>query len=222
MFVNRSFKLFATFALLVSVLSVSGALPETAVADSPPDSSNVYWWWGELAGSSTIVRTDSGVSGNINTSLSNDVASAKGLAVTLWIVVFNDPSACATSPCTDVDLFDPDVMPDALYGAGTVVGGSEQLSIGFHRNAGDNSGSIADLFGMPTDANGESFGLKDPMGAEIHYVVRSHGPKVPAEMPAQINSFEGGCVTDYFPPTDPGDLQLGEGECQDLQFAINQ
>jgi hypothetical protein len=209
MFLKNSFKWLATFVL-------------PATAAGPPDSSNVYWWWGDPAGSSIIVRTDSGISGNVNTSLAlEEVASAKGLAVTLWIVVFNEPGECATSPCGEPDLFDPDVKPDVLYGAGNVVGGSENASFGYHRNAGDNSGSIADLFGMPTN-NGEPWGLIDPQGAEVHYVVRSHGPKDPAEMPAQIDSFEGGCVTDYLPPADSLDLHLGAGDCQDIQFAINQ
>jgi hypothetical protein len=130
-------------------------------------------------------------------------------------------SIIVPSPCGEPDLFDPDVKPDVLYGAGNVVGGSENASFGYHRNAGDNSGSIADLFGMPTN-NGEPWGLIDPQGAEVHYVVRSHGPKDPAEMPAQIDSFEGGCVTDYLPPADSLDLHLGAGDCQDIQFAINQ
>jgi hypothetical protein len=161
----------------------------------------------------------------VSTSLTNDVASAKGLAVTLWIVVFNDPSACATSPCTEADLFEPDVMPDVIYGNGNVVGGSERTTLGYHREAGDNSGSIAAIFGLPTN-NGVPWGLLDPRGAEIHYVVRSHGPMVPANMPEQIHSFGGGCVFNapfgYAPPGSQTDLQLNDGDCQDIQFAINQ
>jgi hypothetical protein len=200
--------------MIISVTAVVGA-------SSDRDSNEVFWWWGDSAGSSRIVRTDSGISGNVSTSLANEVASAKGLAVTLWIVVFNVPGECLTSPCTDADLFNAAVKPDVLFGSGNVVGGSEKITLGYHRNASDNSGSIADLFGMPTD-NGESFGLIDPRGAEIHYVVRSHGPMVPANMPEQINSFEGGCFDDFGPPEDSNDLHLDEGDCQDIQFAINQ
>jgi hypothetical protein len=207
--------------ILLTVALMIISVTAVASAASDLDSNEVFWWWGDPAGSSKIVRTDSGISGNVSTSLANDVASAKGLAVTLWIVVFNDPSECATSPCTDVDLGNPAVMPDVIYGAGNVVGNSEKIALGYHRNAGDNSGSIADLFSLPTN-NGEPWGLIDPREAEIHYVVRSHGPMVPANMPEQINSFEGGCVIDYGPPGGPEDLHLDEGECQDIQFAINQ
>jgi hypothetical protein len=208
------FILLTVTLMIISVTAVAGAA-------SDRDSNEVFWWWGDSAGSSRIVRTDSGISGNVSTSLVNDEARAKGLAVTLWIVVFNDPGACATSPCTDVDLFNPDVMPDVLFGSGNVVGGSEKITLGYHRNAGDNSGSIADLFGMPTN-DGEPWGLIDPREAEIHYVVRSHGPLVPAKMPEQINSFEGGCVDDHLPPGDSDELNLDEGDCQDIQFVINQ
>lgn len=220
---KRWTKLILAIALLVAVFAVAGLAGASENA-STHGSSNVYWWWGDQAGSATIVRNDSGVSGTLSTSMSNNVADAHGLTATVWIVVFNDPGACATSPCTEVDLFNAAVMPDVLYGAGNVVGGSESANFGFHRQAGDNSGSIADLFGMPTD-NGEPFGLIDPRGAEIHYVVRTHGPKNPMYMPAQIQSYGGGCVANApfgFPvPADPNDLYLAEGECQDVQFAIN-
>jgi hypothetical protein len=212
------------FVFMVVMMLV--LLITVVVAAAPPERNTVYWWWGAEAGSSQIVRTDGGIHGNYIASMSNEVADAKGLAVTLWLVVFNVPSECATypEPCTDVDLFDEDVMPDVLYGSGNVVGESENASFGFSLNAGDNSGSIAALFGMPLD-NGEGFGLRYPHGAEIHYVARTHGPMVPSEMPAQIQTYGGGCI-DFAPfgypvPANPLDLYLGVGQCQDVQFAIN-
>lgn len=207
-------------ALLALILTVT----VVSAAPADRDRNDVFWWYGDLAGTSTIVRTNSGVSGTISTSLANSEVSAKGVAATLWIVVFNDPSACASTPCGEPDLFDPDVMPDVLYGAGNVIGGSERITMGYHRQEGDNSGSIATLFGLPTD-DGEPWGLIDARTAEIHYVVRSHGPVVPAHMPAQIQTYEGGCVDNapfgYGPPTSAADLYLGVGQCQDIQFAIH-
>lgn len=213
--------LFCTMILMVSVAAVVNAAPADV------DENDVYWWWGDPAGSSKIVRNNKGVSGNLSASLSNSVGSAEGLAVTLWIIIFNNPDECETPyACgADADFVNPAVMPDALYGAGNIVDSSEEVSFGFHKKAGDNSGSIADLFGMPTD-EGEPFGLRNPRGAEIHYVVRLHGPMIPMEMPAQIKSYEGGCVDfapyGYPPPANEGELRLGWGECQDVQFAINQ
>lgn len=207
--------------LMVSIATVVNAAPADV------DENDVYWWWGDPAGSSKIVRTNKGISGNLEASLSNSVGSAEGLAVTLWIIIFNNPGECATPYACgdDADFGNPDVMPDALYGAGNIVDSSEVVSFGFHRKGGDNSGSIADLFGMPTD-DGEPFGLRNPRGAEIHYVVRLHGPMIPMEMPGQIKTYGGGCVDNapygYGPPANEGQLYLGWGQCQDVQFAINQ
>jgi hypothetical protein len=47
-------------------------------------------------------------------------------------------------------------------------------------------------------------GLVDPAGAEIHFIVRSHGNVLPGLLAAQISSVNGGC-----PPN----------QCEDLQFA---
>lgn len=210
--------LFCTLSFLVSTVPVSNAAPPVRQANE------VFWWWGDPAGTSSIVRTNGGISGNLSASLSNDLDSAKGLAVTLWIVVFNEPGECATVPCSESDLFVPAVKSDVLHGAGNVIGGSEKVSFGYHLKAGDNSGSIADLFGLPTD-NGESWGLIDARAAEVHYVVRIHGPLNPEAMPDQIHTYGGGCIANapfgYLPPTHPLDLFMGWGDCQDIMAAIN-
>lgn len=148
------------------------------------------------------------------------------MTITLWIVIFNNPAACATPySCGDPDFGNPDVMPDVVYGGGRVVGASGRATIGFHYRAGNNTDSISDLFGLPTDEYGEGFGLRYPRTAEVHYVVRFHGPKDPAIMPDQISSYDGGCVFNYpyghgFPAF-PGDLYLAPGDCQDVIFAIH-
>ncbi len=208
--------------LLLTVLFMTLAI--TAVASAgQPETSTVYWWWEEEAGSAQIVRTPNGIHGNFSSSLANDSGSAHGLAVTLWLVIFNNPAACGEL-CNDADLGNPDVMPDVLYATGNVIGHSETANLGFSRNAGDNSGSIANLFGLPTN-DGEPWGLVDPMAAEIHYVLRFHGPTDAAQMPAQIQSYEGGCVFNapfgYNFPAGSDDLYLGAGDCQDVQFAVN-
>jgi len=201
---------------------------------APPDkdANDAEWWWGDPAGTSKIVRTDKGISGNIRVHLANDYGSAKGLAITLWIVIFNNPGACSMpNMCSEPDLFNAAVMADIVYGGGNVVGGSEKARIGFHYKAGSNAGSIATLFTeilglpFPLDNNGEGLGLIDPRGAEVHYVIRFHGPKVPAAMPAQINSYGGGCIDSapfgYLPPGGPENLVFGLGQCQDVISAIN-
>ena len=208
---------------LLLVGSASAAPPDKGVNDA-------LWWWGGDAGTSRIVRTDNGISGNIKVHLGNDSGSAKGLAITLWIVIFNNPAACEErNMCgDDLDFGNPAVMPDVVYGGGNVVGASERATIGFHYKAGNNAGSIADLFGLPLDADDNSFGLIYPRSAEVHYVIRLHGPKDPAAMPEQIQSYGGGCTTGPLPlpfgwpfPENSGDLHLELGDCQDVIFAIN-
>ena len=216
---NTKRSLLCTLVLVITFASAVHAAPADV------SETGVGWWWGEgTGGTAKIVRTNKGISGNFSSSLANSVGSAEGLAVTLWLIIFNNPDECATSPCSESDLGNPAVMPDALYGAGNIVDDSEEASFGFSLKAGDNSGSIADLFGLPTN-DGEPWGLIYPRGAEVHYVLRLHGPMIPLEMPAQIKTYGGGCVDyapyGYMPPADESELKLGWGECQDVQAAIN-
>ena len=217
---NTKRSLLCTLVLVITFASAVHAAPADV------SETGVGWWWGEgTGGTAKIVRTNKGISGNFSSSLSNSEGSAEGLAVTLWLIIFNNPGACATSPCGESDLFNPDVMADAVYGAGNIVDDSEEASFGFSLKAGDNSGSIAALCGLPSN-DGEPWGLIYPRGAEVHYVLRLHGPMIPLEMPAQIKTYEGGCVEvfppfGFPPPADVCDLKLGWGECQDVHAAIN-
>lgn len=220
MVIHRIFTVFVAALLMLS----GGAYVHAGPAHV--DTSDAYWWWFEHVGTAKIVRTDNGISGNIRVNVADHVPEPRGLTITLWVVIFNNPGECATpNACgDDADFGNADVMPDVVYGGGNVVGASGRAAIGFHRKAGDNTGSISDLFFLPTD-NGEGFGLRNPRGAEVHYVIRFHGPKDSAAMPEQIQSYGGGCV-DWAPygypfPAGPDDLYTGAGQCQDVIFAIN-
>lgn len=164
---------------------------------------------GAEVGSSHLVRTDGGVTVELNTT-----ELAPGAAVTLWIVIFNNPSACATNPCTATDLFVSAVEADALYAAGAVVGAAGRATFAGRRNVGDTSGSLlAILTGAATP------GLLDARTAEIHFVVRSHGPVIPELMPEMIQTFGAGCLG----VPESGVLGTpGPNECADVQFAIHQ
>lgn len=152
-------------------------------------------------GTSTLNRNNNGVTARLRTT---DLEP--GSAVTMWWVVFGDPTECAGSPCALADLGNPDVKGDVLYAAGHVVGNGK-ANFGAHRAEGDTDGSIADLFGLPA-----AEGLVDARASEVHLVVRTHGPAIPGLISEQIHSFNGGC--------DPG--QPNEGLCEDIQFAIHQ
>ena len=70
----------------------------------------------------------------------------------------------------------------------------------------------------------EQQGLTDPMGGEVHAVLRLKGPIIPARLEEQLSSFEGGCDVSecvnvqgaaHLPhPPDPQAMQL-----EDLQAA---
>ena len=42
-------------------------------------------------------------------------------------------------------------------------------------------------------------GLLDPMGAELHILLFSHGQKLPEFMPSMIQTFAGGCASPPIP-----------------------
>ena len=128
---------------------------------------------------------------------------------TMWAVVFNEPEGCIDG-CDEGDLFNPDAVTDVLYVAGNIAGGPGTSTFSGLRAAGDNSVSLFAALGVPAP------GLVDPLGAEVHLIVRDHGPKVPGLVPAQIHSFEGGCT-----PASSFDLGTGTYACMDIQFSIH-
>jgi len=198
------------------------ALPVGAVA---PAEAPVYRFSdGGMAGSSTVVRGPSGVSFRLATT-----GLEPGYAYTLWVVVFNNPSACTAptpfSRCSDPDVGNPAAMPDVLYGIGHVVGGSGTVTLAGHRRVGDGSGSISAPIGLP------AFGLVDPEGAEILLVVHEHGPLLPAYLPDQIQTVGGGCTDAGIPApgvaspfnayTGPEYGRRGPNTCRSIQFSFH-
>lgn len=162
-------------------------------------------------GTSRLLRNDNGVSFNINTT-----NLEPGTAVTLWMVIFNKPENCTDGMCNEDDVFDASAraaaMVDVVFsGSGRVIQNSGKANFAGHRNEGDNSDSIIPVF------FGEmAFGLKDARKAEIHFVIRSHGPLIPGLINEQISTFSAGCAG--FPP----ELGTpGPNNCQDLQFSVH-
>lgn len=197
-----------------------------AASRGGPASSPVYTFAGALieGASAHIVRTENGVNFRVDTN-----SLPPGHASTLWVVIFNDPGKCSTTPCNPFDLFNPDAKPDMLYGAGTVVGGSGRVTLAGRTQVGDVSGSVQAPIGLLSN------GLIDPYGAEFHLVVRDHGPVIPEFMPDMIHSLAGGCTdagipaqgepspwNDYADSEDYGGEfgRLGPNACVDVQFSI--
>lgn len=166
-----------TVAAAAMAILLSGAMPAQAGQSSTNDVRTFSDR--RVVGSSSLVRTGSGISASIETSglTPDDV-------VTVWIVIFNDPTECAASPCTANDRFTEAVDAHAVYGAGHVIDGDGTAGYGLHLNEGD--ASREDLWGTGP-------ALTQPETAEIHLVLRTHGQKQPGNVSNQIHSANLGC-----------------------------
>jgi len=122
------------------------------------------------AGTSFMVRADRGVVGVVVTG-----GLVRGHAYTVWAVVFNNPEAC-DADCDSADLANPDVGGVSILATGKVVR-APRAAFAIRLVAGDE--------------------LVDPLGAEIYFVVRTHGPAPRGLVDEQTSSLNGGC-----PPND--------------------
>jgi hypothetical protein len=138
--------------LSVVLISRAGAATQTT---SPVTSS------AGAVGTSTLVRTDSGIAFSLQTS-----GLPAGHAVTVWWMVVN-PDAAA---------------PSVLYAAGHVVDDSGAAEFGGSLQEGDTDG-VVELDGLSLE------GLLDATGATIVLVVRDHGPARPDIVEQQIHTF---------------------------------
>lgn len=144
-----------------------------------------------VIGSSTVVRTDNGVSARLEAS-----GLPAGHVVTLWIVVANAPEECeaglpGVTPCGPADHPAGRGQMSVHHGSGRVVGDDGTASYGAHLSEGDTS-RVA-FAGEP--------GLLDARTAEIVLVLKDHGPKRPGRVADQLRTFGGGCVPLDLPPT---------------------
>ncbi len=134
---------------------------------------------------------------------------------TIWAAVFNEPEACTTNPggpihCSVTDLM---AMPNFAKASAFNVGAFLTDGIGV-ANADVNirtgippAGAFI-LFGQEgLMDNGVSPGLHEGngFGAEVHLIVRSHGPIIAVDIAAQLSLFNGGC-----PPNACANVQVAQ------------
>ena len=167
---------------------------------------------GIVTGTSTLHRNSSGITVNYKTT-----GLTPGYAYTIWWVIWNNPQECSIpGECNDPDFGNAEAVGvDVLYAAGHVVGKSGVGNFSGRLNAGDDSKSINALFGLPA-AGGLQSG--NTYSAEVHLVLRSHGPAIPGEVNEQISGYLGGCTT-FFDPF--AEIPDEVGECGDIEFAIH-
>lgn len=164
-----------------------------------------------VVGTSTLVRTDHGVSATVQTT-----ALVPGDVATLWWIVFNNPAACehpfAASPCGPDDGINPETQASVLHAAGRIASEDGTAEYGAHLRVGATSRA---LFGP---------GLLDPRGAVVVLVVKTHGPKIPGLTAEMLRAFAGGCADqDDAPPGTPPDLlgTPGPNDCAEIQFSVH-
>lgn len=169
---------------------------------------------GTVVGSSTLLRNDAGVRMTFKTT-----GIEPGTVATIWWVVFNNPAACDGGiseglelQCAASDFGNPDVDASVFYAAGHAIGGSGKAHYGAHLPVGkltvDPDPSANQLI------VGDGI-LKDARRAEVHLVIRTHGPRLPGMVHQQLSTFDAGCTT-----APPG-LQ-GPNTCMNLQFSVHE
>lgn len=111
-------------------------------------------------------------------------------AYTNWWIVFNNPAGCAVeapATCGSEDFPVPAAEASVLWATGGVVGDDGKARFEAHLKVGIAPGQV--LFGL---------GLTDAMNAEIHYVIRFHGPtntqtNITETVELMTTTVEGGC-----------------------------
>jgi len=167
-------------ALLAGLVAAALLVPPAVGAQAVPDRAVATDLDGVTVGRSMLIRSADGFRARITTG-----GVEAGDAYTVWAVVFNSPENCVDG-CGSDDLANPDAEAYSLLGTGGVAR-STVANFGVRIAAGDQ--------------------LTDPLGAEIHFVVRSHGPAIPGMVEEQTTTLNGGC-----PPN----------ECVNLLFAIHE
>lgn len=153
-----------------------------------------------VAGAATLTRTNKGISFKVYTT------GLEAGANTIWIVIFNKPENCAAGPggCMAPDLGNPDVQGSVVAGSGYIVGTDGIAN--FSGDLQEGSPPTGILVNVPA---GTANGLKNSKKAEIHLVVRKHGP---------VDDM-GGAVTQLTTFESP-DTCINPGACSNVQAVI--
>jgi hypothetical protein len=204
--------------LAMSIL-VGGLVAPIAMADTSQQTTIVSWHaqqaplgkTGQVDGAwAKLVRNDNGISYQIHSR-----GLTPGNSYSLWLVVVNNPDACASSPCSAVDvLLNPATEAQVRLGAtGTVAGASGNGTMSGSARVG------------PLDGWLPGRSLDDSYGAEVHLVINDHGTMLPEFMPGMIKTYRGGCSDSspfpaVFPATALADGEVGPNLCRLYQVAV--
>lgn len=214
---------------LLTLLAVTGfiVLPTAAVADASHKSASPPFWTFPApppAGKTTLVRTPNGLTAQFKTT-----GLTAGHAVTLWIMFFDNPEACATPNACDptVDIGSQGVNFDFHYAGGHIVNGGETTLTGHVRTGELSTSGWAEMVEIGAAPPFFVAPLTNPLGAQVTLAIHSHGPAQTGQtLAAQMSSYLGGCVLPFL--GDPagfaqsaGDIPANPGECSTIQVAFH-
>jgi hypothetical protein len=182
----------------------SGASAQSTTVD-------MVWLPGKepAVGASILTRHDDSVEMSVHTT-----GLEPGHVYTVWWVVFNNPDACSDE-CDENDVPmdapgykegqeppDPAVQASMIWATGLIVGADGTADFRARLEVGDTTSAVE--FGPS---------LIDPMNAEIHLPVRSHGRAVKGRVAKQISTKDGLCE---LTKPDPG-----SSKCLNVQVATH-
>ena len=221
MFSKRSFSFISMFVLLAVMLALAtpvlagGTQPSVSNMYKFPDGANAP------GGKSQLLRKGDMVEYHL---IAKDLAYNH--AYTLWAVVFNHPEFCTDGVCGEDDVF---IEPGVLIVNDDGTFGTQNVHVSaFWAGDGDvaNRGGVGEFRGefgednLPGQLVFGAYNLEDAQNAEIHFILRSHGPanENPVTLEEQLTTIGGGCLPPDLPP---GTQPVNAGECSDMQFAIH-
>lgn len=134
-----------------------------------------------LGGAATLFRSPHSLDATVATSGLDPNA-----AYTVWWVVFNNPRDCVEG-CGGDDLARPEVRASVFYATGFLTANQGTANATAHLKAGPLPQGVDVVLGHGLER-------KNGLRAEIHVVVRSHGPIIPGMVAKQISTFDPGCT----------------------------
>jgi quercetin dioxygenase-like cupin family protein len=205
-------------AMSVAAIAFSVSAPQMALAHDYDTKTSMHNFADAsvVAGASAVLkRMNYGVSTSVETA-----GLEPGEALTMWWVVFNRPENCSDGECGENDIFNMNadgefVLNDDGSPPFNWDGiGASKISVNYaDGHVIDDSGAASFRGQLPIRDTSRAIlggpGLTDPMGAEIHLVLRSHGQSMSGKVDEMITTINGGCSDDW--PNAP---------CEDVQFAV--
>lgn len=223
---------------LVTALAVFATVGDGLAepADEPPSETRPLYWQvdpdgdggvdvgDEVAGSEAAIwRDEDGVSFRIDTT-----GLVEGHGYTVWLISHDNPDACVTgdgetgSRCTTLDMLNPATLTSLMWGrSGQFVEDDETTTFTGHRSVPEGP-CITEPVVLFEGCDGvlAGHGLHNPEEAEIHFVLRDHGPRQEGLEDEQISTINGGCdpaTHEGLPVFGPGWGAPGDYACHDPQ-----